>query len=359
MADVTLSTSHAVTAEQFNDQTFQEYLKKQVLAKYMGTSSESMVHVNEDLGKSPGDAITFNLVSQVDGAGISGDSTLEGNEEAFSVYGQRVTVNQYRNAIRLAGKLTEQRSPFSLREQQRPQLVNWMAQKGENDVFSALHTLNGTAYASAAEVAVKDAWLAANSDRVLFGAATSNNASNDHSAALLEIDGTNDILDTDQISLARRLAQLANPKIRPIRLEGGEEIYVMFAHPYCVRDLKASTAWQQAQREAKMRGDMNPIFTGAAGMYDGVVVVETDRISLLSGVGASSIDVAANFLCGAQAVLWAQAGVDGQKMVMKEDQFDYENQVGVAIASMYGVAKAVFNGKDHGVVTTYSAAVAD
>lgn len=358
MADTSIGTGHDVTAEQFNEVVFREYLKRLRLAPYMSTDTEAVIHVNEVLEKKPGDAITFNLAEALDGAGVTGASTLEGNEEAMVFYGQRVTVDMVRNGVRIDGKISEQRSPFALRAQMRPALTNWMAQKLEDDAFLAMHSISGTNYASATEGA-KDSWASANSDRVLFGAVTSN-ASGDHSVDLAKVDSTNDILTPEQVSLAKRLAQLADPKIRPIRMIGGEEVYVMFVHPYCARDLKNDSDWQAAQRDARARGDMNPMFTGALGMYDGVILVETDRCPLLSGVGASSIDVAANFLCGAQALLYASASVDGrQKMMMFEERFDYGNKTGVAIESIYGIAKAVFNSKDHGIVTVYSAAVGD
>ena len=56
------------------------------------------------------------------------------------------------------------------------------------------------AYGTASE-AQKDAWLVDNADRVLFGAAKSNNSSNDHSASLANIDNTNDKLTPGAISL--------------------------------------------------------------------------------------------------------------------------------------------------------------
>src|SRR6185369_10788792 len=101
MANTSLSTSHDITAEQFNDMAFREYVDKLVFAKYMSTGTESVVNVNEVLGKAKGDAITFNLAAQVDGAGVEGDSDMEGNEEAMQFYGQRVLLKQYKNAIRL------------------------------------------------------------------------------------------------------------------------------------------------------------------------------------------------------------------------------------------------------------------
>jgi N4-gp56 family major capsid protein len=140
----------------------------------------------------------------------------------------------------------------------------------------------------------------------------------------------------------------------------------MFVHTLCARDLKNSSSWQSAQRDAMPRGLNNPIFTGALGMWDGVIVVESERMPILSGVGASSINVAHNALCGAQSFLFAQAGTEEMQQVeIIEEDFDYKEDKGFAIRSVFEVKKALFNSagqtnaKQHGIVSVFSAAVAD
>ena len=371
MANTTIATGDAITVEQFMAQAFRQYRDKLVTRPYMGMSSEFPIQVNQDLLKNAGDAITFNLAGSLSGGGVTGASTLEGNEEGQNYFAHRVEVDQVRNAVRIPW-MTEQRVAFSAMGEGRAGLTTWLAQKVEDDIFAALSNVNTVAYGSATETQ-KDQWSDDNEDRVLYGNATSNldgaggggSGANDNSDSLATIDTTNDILDTDQISLAKRLAQLASPKIRPIRIENGEEYFVLFAHPYSVRDLKSSSAWQQAQREAMPRGVNNPIFTGMAGIWDGVIVKETPKVLVLAEVGASSADVAMNSLCGAQALLFAQAGTPkGFVVDMVEEEFDYGDKQGVAIRSVYGIEKAVFqindtNATQHGVVTVFSSAAAD
>lgn len=377
MADSTISTSHAITKEQFMDSAFREYRDKLVLKPYMGLTSEFVIQVNQELAKqNAGDAITFNLAGALTGAGVTGASTLEGNEESQTMYGHRVTIDQYRNAVRIPW-MSEQRAPFSMMNEAKPALTTWLAQKVEDMCFAAMSTVGtGTssyvAYGAATETQ-KDQWSDDNEDRILYGAAVANldgagglgTGGNDNSDSLANVDGTTDILNLEQISLAKRLAQLCNPKIRPIRIENGEEYFVLFAHPYCIRDLKNTSGWQAAQRDAMPRGTDNPLFTGMAGIWDGVIIKESPKVLLLSGVGASSINVAMNSLCGAQSLLFAQGGTPGGFVTdMVEEQFDYGDKNGVAIRSTYGIEKARFkinatNACQHGIVTVFSAAVAD
>lgn len=359
MSSTSVSTSHAITAEQFDSNCFQEYVDRLSLKPYMGTSTESIIHINERLVANKGDAVTFNLAAQIDGDGVQGDSSMEGNEEAISFYGDRVTLDVFKNAVLLDGDLTEQRTPFDIKTEAKPQLTVWLAQKTEKLLFQDLASIDGVLYSAATE-SEKDTWLGRNSDRVLFGAAVSNNSSNDHSASLLNVDGTADILKTETISLAKRMAQAADPKIRPIKIENGEEYYVMFVHRLAARDLKNTDAWKNAQQYARERGESNPLFTGMLGVWDGVILKEADKCPLLSAVGASSINVAINFLCGAQALLLGQGAFrNGSRVALTEKMFDYETKWGCQIKSMFGHKKASFNNKQHGVVTVYTAAVAD
>ena len=232
-----------------------------------------------------------------------------------------------------------------------------------DDVVEALGSILGVAYGSASE-ANKDIWAVDNADRVLFGALVGN-YNVDHSAALLNIDNTADKLDSGMISLAKRRAKLASPKIRPIRVReaGDEEWYVLLCNSLCFRDLRADTVIQQADREARARGVNNPLFTGGDLLYDGVIIREIEEIAVVSGVGAGSIDVAPNYLVGAQAVGVGYA----MRTNTVTEEFDYGDKHGVAVREVRGVDKLQFGSgttdtadlKDHGVFTIWAAAVAD
>lgn len=48
---------------------------------------------------------------------------------------------------------------------------------------------------------------------------------------------TTDVFNTDIIGIAKRKAQMSNPVIRPVNVDGGN-YYVMVVDPYQARDLK-------------------------------------------------------------------------------------------------------------------------
>jgi hypothetical protein len=194
----------------------------------------------------------------------------------------------------------------------------------------------------------------ANTDRILFGAAKSNN-NNDHSAGLGNIDNTSDKLTPGIISLAKRMAKTADRHIRPIMVEDEEEWFVMFAHPLAFRDLQNNSTMSQANRDGWTRGKDNPIFKAGDLIWDGVIIREVPEIPTLTGVGNGAIDVAPCFLCGAQAVGLAW----GQRSKFAFEGFDYGNKRGVAISEIRGIEKLSHNSVQNGVVTVYVAGVAD
>lgn len=359
MANTTAATG--LTPQQWDDKFFAEYVRDNRFKKYMGTDENSIIQLKEDLTKKKGDSVTFALVNELTGAGVTGNTTLEGSEEALDSRSHKVEVAPLRHAVAIT-EWDEQKSAIDLRNAGRTMLKLWAMSKMRDAVIEALGSINGVAYASASE-AQKDAWLVDNSDRVLFGAAKSNNSANDHSASLANIDSTNDKLTPGIVSLAKRMAQTASPAIRPIRLKEDEEWFVMFCGSRAFRDFSQNSTVTQANREARMRGVDNPLFTGGALLWDGVIVREIPEIDALSAVGASSIDVDPCYLVGAQAigVAWAQ------RTKTTTNVRDYGFLHGIGVSEIRGIEKLVF-GKgsgdtddlvQHGVVTVYVSGVAD
>lgn len=360
MADTTARAG--LTPQQWDDQFFMEYVRDNRFKKYMGTDENSIIQLKEDLTRKPGDKVTFANVRKLRGDGVTGNQVLEGNEEELDSRSMAVTVGVLRNAV-MVTDWDEQKSAIDLRNAGKTALKLWEMEKMRDDIIKALYSINGVVYGSASE-AQKDAWLVDNADRVLFGALKSNGSSNDHSTSLANIDNTADKLTTSLVSLAKRTAQTASPAIKPIRLNEDSEWYVMFAGSRSFRDLSQDSAMQQANRDARPRDvNENPIFTGNFLIWDGVVIREIPEIPVLTGVGAGSIDVTGNFLVGAQAlgVAWSQ------RPRTRTDVRDYGFRNGVAIQEIRGIEKLLF-GKgtgdtddliQHGVVTVYTAAVAD
>ena len=225
---MTLSTvATANVAKQWDASFYREYIRANRFAKYQGTDANAVIQLKEQLTKKPGDALTISLVKALSGAGVTGNTLLEGSEEAIANYGQQITIQAYRNAVAMTD-WEATKSAISMRNAAKPLLKEWAMDLNRQKILAAMGSIQAAAgatpivYGSATE-ANKDAWLDLNTDRILFGAAVSNlkqtapagGATNDHSASLAEIDSTNDKLTKEVVSLAKRRAKLCRPDHPP------------------------------------------------------------------------------------------------------------------------------------------------
>lgn len=364
MADTTISSGNAV--QRWERQFFREFVRNNRFNRYSGTNMNAIIHHNERLMGQKGNIVSIPLVTRLNGAGVSGNNTLEGAEEALNNYNHDINTTTYRNAYLLTNE-ENQKTEMDLLNEAKPMTMTWAMEDLRDRTIAAMLSPNVdgvTTYAAASE-ANKDAWVLANRDRILFGALLSNlEADSDHSDSIVKLTNTDDSLDAGIVSLAKRMAKTADPHIRPWRVAGreDEEWYVMFAQPLAFRDLKADTVISAANREAWSRyngaigpASGNPIFTDGDLIYDGVIIREVPEIAVISGVGAAGIDVAPNFLCGAQAV-----GVGWAKRPMAiQETRDYKFRHGRGVEFNYGVEKLTYNDIQHGMVTVYTAGVGD
>lgn len=359
MADTRAATG--LTVQQWDDQFFIEYIQAMPFAGLMGTNENAVIQVKENLTKKKGDSITFAFLNRLTQAATTGTDVLEGKEEDMTSRSHKVTVQKRRHAVRVS-ESDEQFSAISLRDAAKPALQTWAEEDSRDAIIDQLGAIDGVLYASATSTQ-KNTWLTNNTDRVLFGAAKSNTVAGDHASSLATIDATNDTLTRASVSLMKRLATTASPKIKPVKDPGnGKRMYIMYAHPYAFRDLR--TSLESVLDTTKVEMQAAKLFDGGDLYWDGVIIKELLDMPIYSGVGASSIDVAPVYLLGAQAVGYAVA--KRWRSITKE--FDYGDKFGAAIDAIDSFAKLRFGTdpnsdtgttKDHGVVTGYFACVAD
>jgi len=369
MANTAISAGNR--AEQWDDQVFLEYVRENQYSAYMGTDENAAIQIDETLGKMPGDAITMSLVGRMTATNV-GTGTLEGNEEAIGNFSHKITISVVRNAF-VIDNFESQVTAFDIKNAGRTQLKNWAMDLLREDIHEALHSRNSIDYGTATG-AQHDTWQVDNADRVVYVGTTPTGS---HTADLLTLPACIDILDSTVVSLARRKARTADPKMKPIRVNGQEEFFVMFCDTFAFRDLKDDAVIQNAQRDALARGQDNPLFKAGDIIWDGVIIREVPEISefidpaagtwgaastadSLKIAGAAGARVGVSFMLGAQAlgIAW------GKRMKTTTDTRDYGFIKGFGVEEFRGVEKLLFqtgttNEVDHGVVTIYSAAALD
>lgn len=362
------AAADGLKVQKWDDRFFREYIQDNPFKPYMGADENSIIQLKEDQVRRY-QKVTYALLNSLSNNGVTGSSTLEGNEEAMDSRSFSVTVDKLRNAVRVAD-IEQQYSSIDLRNAARPLLMDWaMDIGGTQRIIDALQSINGVAYGSATE-AQKDAWLDDNTDRVFFGvngvanfstSAPAGGATYDHSASLALCDTTDDKLSTSILSQLKRAALTASPKIKPIRVGRlNRRYFVAFVHPRAMADLKGDDTLQNAQKDVIIRNENNRLFQGGDVEWDGIIVHEVDRMPVLSGVGNSSADVSPVFFCGAQAIGYAIA----KRWRSVTERFDYEDKHGVAVETIDAIEKMRFgtdagsdtgDTKDHGLVTGYVA----
>lgn len=292
-----------------------EGLKESYFDKFTALDGSNVVHKSEDLKNVKGDSVVFGLMMNLSGQGVEGNQRkLTGSEEALNIYDFTVQTQLVRNAVSRY-EADDQKVQYDMLKEIKGALKQWLSDWFDNKLISELSyspTSDATVYASAA---------------------------NTQSSIT-----ANDKLTTTIISRAKRKAMMHAPKVQPIKVDGMDK-YIMLVHPWAARDLKDDPKWLAAQQNANLRGSKNPIFTGALGEYDGVILYEYERV-YSDSTGASSASVSHNLLLGKQAACFAVTRP--AKHIEQTD--DYGNIAGNGIAFYGGIKKTKFNNQDYGVI---------
>lgn len=199
------------------------------------------------------------MLSQLLRTGVTNESTLQGNEEKLSLGQFTVTLTLVRNAVAVT-ELAQRRVNFDTVRAIGNMLSSWLARKMDDDLW--------------VELLVTDA-----PTTIYAGTATSR-------ATL----GTSSIFNTQAVD--RIKVALQRQGSLPIRVQMDDqqelEFYALAISEIDEYNLKGDDTWNQAQRLAGIRGDQNNIFSGALGMYNGVVLY-VHRSVRMSGFFGSAL----------------------------------------------------------------------
>lgn len=331
-----------------------EVLKTTWASRFMGVSSANIIQIKDELQKSAGDKITYGLRMQLTGTGVLGDGTLAGNEESLTTYSDSVTINQLRHAVRSAGRMSQQRVPFSIRDEAMAGLRDWWADRLD---FSFFNQICGYTPETRAQWTGLQAPTAPDAGHYL-------NAQSVSSVQDQDLDANHSYVLT-LIDRAVERARTLSPAIRPVKVDG-KDYWVAFLHPYQVTDLRTNTAtgqWLDIQKAAMAGGEIedNPVFDGALGVYNGAILHADYRVTpgVNSSTGAVIPSVRRAVVCGAQAAMLGFGRDNGpERYTWVEELFDYENELGVSAGLIFGLKKTVFAAGDFASIVTSSHAAA-
>lgn len=337
--------------------------------KFLGKDSNSLIqHVTELKKSEKGARAVITLLADLEGDGVAGDRTLEGNEEAMKSYDQVIRIDQIRHANRHEGRMADQKSVVEFRNNSRDVLAYWLADRIDQLAFL---TMSGVSYAmrnnGVARVGSDLPFLEFAAD---ISAPTSQRKLrwNGTAKTLVQNGATNTLVsgDTPTWELFVQLKAYAKDQyLRGIKGPGGEEVFHAFLTPQAMARLKLDSTYMQNIRSARQRSENNPLFTGSSVEIDGIVFHEFRHVYNTSGATAPNkwgssgdVDGCQVLFCGAQAL--AMADIGNPEWV--EKGFDYENQQGISVSKILGFLKPKFNSiysgntvQDFGVISVYVA----
>lgn len=361
MSTTNYPAGHPLAVQLWAKKLLAETLRNTYFYDFLGKGSESIIQFRNETGKNAGDRVTYGLRGQLQGAGIAGDGTLEGNEEALATFSDTLVVDQLRHAVRSAGKMSEERVPFSVRDEAMAGLKDWWADKLDTGFFNQIA---GFTAQTDVRFTGMQATIAPDANHIF----RPNSRTTDES--LTTGDEMSLTLIDRMIARATQFNTGAGTGVpmRPIQIKGGK-YFVMFLHDNQVFQLRSNTnagQWADITKARVTGGEIaeNALFTGGdyVGLYNGVVMHKAPRVP--NGVNSTTAAAVANarraILCGAQAAMFGMGrGTDDpQSMSWVEEMFDYNNQLGVSAGMIFGLKKTRFNSQDFGayVCATFSPA---
>lgn len=350
----------------WDDDFSTEFYQQNPFSAYMGTSNNNPIVLKEDFASQRGNGITFEFITNLKRGTIFDRQPLRGHEDKLGEYGDKISWRLRKKGISIH-ELDADLAAIDLRKASRGALKTWAEEDVKWDTIDRLGDVGSNCdvpfdIATAAE---KNAWVAANSDRVLFGAAKSNYSATFATAAG-NVDSTNDKLTRRSLSTLKRIALTASPRITPISVKerSNRRYYVAFAHPFVFRDFANDAEDVTAKVSVIDRNE--GLFLGGDREWDGVILHEVDDMPIYTGIGNGGIDVSPVYLMGQEALGMAIK----QRYRSRTQEDDYGQVEGLGMIGKWGMKKLCYSstyggddttvyGKQRGVVSGFFSAVAD
>lgn len=347
----------------------------------VGVDAQTPIQMLPQLENDAGDQIAYDLVLQLRMQPIEGDATLEGKEEDIKFYTDQVFLDQARGGVNTGGRMTRKRTLQDLRKIARARQADWWARIFDELIFLYLsggYRLAGSGSGSTANFINGDYTYTAGypgfATNAFVPPDTAHNlvsgkkALNSGSATITSADKLT-LGDIDRcIAVASTLGGGTSgiPALQPCSIDG-EDTYVLVMHPWCEFDLRTAlssgSAWIDIQKAAAAaEGRNNPIFKGAMGVYNGVVLQKHRAIMNRNDAGTNNASVVRNLFLGRQAgvVAFGSPGT-GLRFDWNEEARDNGNQAVITTSSIFGVKKTSFpinaSSYDFGVIALDSASV--
>lgn len=364
--------SDADTKVAYSQSITKEVTKKSKVKPFIAASESDTTSIVKTVLKTceMGSVVGVEMEDSLIESGAVGNVDFSASGEELKNIKQFVKIDRFQHSVPSTQSIVNQRNADKFKTSSKDRLSNWGTMKFDK-VFFSLMSADCT-------------------NIVACGHHTDTTTANIVKA---------NVLTTADVEEAKRRAVLgvdaagnAVPPLIPVRTTQNEnmgyyeevEMFVMFVGTNSARNIKNDANWDAARKDALERGKTNPIFTGALGFWDGVLLldVKTDTqrqsgvltskspfvgfgnvkksdLSIYAGALAQETEI--NLLVGAGAChMVVDMGVAYYDWADKSDP----RRMNAGIDRVYGMAKtkysasandgilegSIFDGKDYGVV---------
>ena len=219
--------------------------------RFEGAQGSRMpIIMNTDFTKGPGDVIHFQTLKRLKRSGVTGASILAGQEEKLTLGQFDLTVDWLRHAVSFNKRGTK-RANFDAVKAAGAELTDWLARSIDDDMFKELTVTR--------------------SPSTLYAGGKTSEDGLDSTSTF-----NTDALDKIKVALQRKGAIPFQVRtVNGITLK----FYGVVIDPIDAYNLRGDEAWFSAQKDANVRSFDNPIFTGALGIYNGMIIFEFGNVT--------------------------------------------------------------------------------
>jgi N4-gp56 family major capsid protein len=360
MATHTIETGSVHNVLNWERRLEREALKRMKFTSFWGREATAGIRVVDDLKRgndAAGDTVYTTLEMNLTGDGVSGDNQLQGNEEDLVLHRQTLIIDQLRNGVKTAGDMTNQRTFINFKEEARGVLQKWMADRFDLWAANQLAGNTGESEVKRTGMQATSAPTSATGNmRIIYG------PGDDTTEASLSVTSTAKFQLT-MLDDAILIAETSTPAIQPMDTPTGPK-FVAVLHPIQIRDLKtdataARVTWYDYNKAIIQGGGEDKIGNpawGALGEYNGVLIHSDSRMP----TAPSTTRVKRGVFFGAQAgtAAFGREGGSQNRFKFATQKEDYDNRFGIAVKTMSGMKKTVYNSIDHATIVLSSYASA-
>lgn len=311
-----------------------------------GLEAKAPIHKQTDLEAGAGDQVQYDLNLQINMLpveGLSGER-LEGREAKLKFATSNLYIDRQRMGVDTGDKMTKKRTIHDLRDLAKDRQKDWWARNFDEGIMTYMAGLRGTnddfIQPTTFTGRANNALLAPDTEHLVYGGTATAKAN---------------LAATDKISLSlidklkTRATMMGGgtqgtPKIQPIQVEGGEH-FVYLMNPWDEYNLRTNTSTGQwldiAKAAAASEGRKSPIFSGAMGMYNNIILHCHQATIRMNDYGAgSNIEASRNLFIGRHALEFASGTTgDGFSIDWHEESDDRGEILVVDTGAIYGMCR--------------------